>query len=341
MRIHAFKSALVAGGSRQAYTPPMNDRRIVSIYDAPQSGLGFLQSQTAHIEREINKVMYPDIQYPGLIPVDTSAPEWATTVTYYSMDKTGAAKWISGLGQDIPNAEVNSEQFNTPVYMAAIGYGWSIQEIGQAQMAGIALGTEKASAARRAYEEFVDNIALNGDATKNFLGLVNNTAITPANVPADGTGSSRLFTAKTADQVLRDLNEPLTDMFTVSKQVEIADTLLLPATTYGYLASTPRSSTSDTTIMEYFRQNNIYTAMTGQQLTIRILRGLETAGASATKRTIAYRRNPEVLKLHIPMPHRFLAPVTTNNIYFEVPGIFRLGGLDIRRPGAVRYRDGF
>jgi hypothetical protein len=25
---------------------------------------------------------------------------------------------------------------------------------------------------------------------------------------------------------------------------------------------------------------------------------------------------------------------------FDVPGIFRIGGLEVRRPGAVRYMDG-
>lgn len=338
MKMQQIKTAL---GGKSYAPPPVFDGRPVSIYDAPQSGLGFLQSQTAHIEATVNKVMYPDIQYPNLIPVDTSAPEWATTVTFYSSDSTGAAKFINGYGQDIPNAETSREQFNTAVHMAAIGYGWSIQEIGQAQMAGISLSADKAGAARRAYEEFVDNIAMNGDASKNFSGFMSYTGITPANVALNGGATSRLWSAKTADEILTDLNEPLMDTHSVSLTVEMADTLLLPVAALDFLATKPRSSTSDTTILQYFRRNNVYTAQTGQALTIRALRGLETAGATATRRMISYRRNPEVLKLHIPMPHRFLAPVTSNNIYFEVPGIFRLGGLDIRRPGAVRYRDGF
>jgi hypothetical protein len=55
---------------------------------------------------------------------------------------------------------------------------------------------------------------------------------------------------------------------------------------------------------------------------------------------VAYRRNPQVLKLHVPMPHRFLPVYQDGPLNFVVPGVFRLGGLDIRRPKEVRYGDG-
>ena len=80
--------------------------------------------------------------------------------------------------------------------------------------------------------------------------------------------------------------------------------------------------------------------MTGMPLTIRAVRGLETAGAAGVNRMVAYRRNPQVLKLHVPMPHRFLPVYQDGPLNFVVPGVFRLGGLDIRRPKEVRYGDG-
>jgi hypothetical protein len=41
----------------------------------------------------------------------------------------------------------------------------------------------------------------------------------------------------------------------------------------------------------------------------------------------------------MPMPHRFLPIWQTGPIQFEVPGIFRLGGVDLRLPKAMRYLD--
>jgi hypothetical protein len=93
-------------------------------------------------------------------------------------------------------------------------------------------------------------------------------------------------------------------------------------------------------LMEWIKKNNLYTQETGQELTIRGIRGLDSAGASGNGRAIFYRRDPDVLKIHIPMTHRFLNVWQTGPIVFDVPGIFRLAGLEIRRPGAIRYMDG-
>jgi hypothetical protein len=93
-------------------------------------------------------------------------------------------------------------------------------------------------------------------------------------------------------------------------------------------------------VLEFLRANNVYTFQTNQPLTIRGIRGLETAGVDGTGRMVVYRRDPSVLKMHIPMPHRFLPVYQTAPLVFDVPGIFRLGGLEIRRPSAVRYVDG-
>lgn len=92
--------------------------------------------------------------------------------------------------------------------------------------------------------------------------------------------------------------------------------------------------------MEWIKKNNLYTTETGQPLLIRGVRGLDTAGASGNGRAIAYTRTPDVVKIHLPMPHRFLPVWQTGPIVFDVPGIFRIAGLEIRRPGAFRYMDG-
>ncbi len=94
------------------------------------------------------------------------------------------------------------------------------------------------------------------------------------------------------------------------------------------------------TTFDFFTKNNVYTAQTGRPLRIRAVRGLLTAGAGSTARMIAYRRSPNVLKAHVPMRHRFLEPMRTGPLLYEVPGIFRFGGVDVKRPTAMRYVDG-
>lgn len=307
--------------------------------DAMQANLGFVISQTAHIETEVYKIKYPDLDYASLVPVDSSANPFAKSVTYFSMDQAGEAGWINGNGKDVPIVGTSMEKHETAVYSAGVGYSFGFEEVNQARMLGVSLESEMASAARRAYEQMVYSIAFTGDTTKGFTGLFNAAGVTAASVAADGTASATEWSAKTPNLILRDVNEAIISIHNTTKTVEIADTVLLPYTSFNYIASTPRSDNSDMTILEYLLRSNVYTANTGQQLTIRGHRDLETAGAGSVKRMVAYRRSPEVLKLHIPMPHQFF-PVQVEGFQFTVPGMFRLGGLDVRLPKAVIYRDG-
>lgn len=313
-------------------------------FDAQQA-LGFLVSQTASIEAQVYEIQYPDIQYPALVPVDTSANPWANSVTFFSTDKFGQAEWFNHQSKDMPLADVERAQHDHPVEMAAIGYRYTLQELGQAMMVpGTNLSADRAAAAVRAYEEFMDGLALRGvppsGTGKNWTGLINNPSVSAGLVANDGAGASTLWADKTPDQILRDINALLTGVYQESLTVEMADTLLLPVTRFTALADTPRSGTSDTTILEYLRRSNTYTAITGAPLTIRAVRGLETAGSGNTARMVAYRRDPQVVRLHLPMPHQFLAPSQSGPLMFDVAGIFRTGGVEIRRPKAFRYSDG-
>jgi len=303
-------------------------------FDA-QAAMGFVVSQTTHVETAVNETVYPDIQYPALIPVDTSAHPFAQTVTYYSSDKFGKASWINGNADDIPLAGTELTQHKTSVYTAGIGYGWGWEEVNVAMMLGRNLPNDDAMAARRAYEEMVDRVALAGDAEKNFQGLIDNSAITPTGATNGDWGG----TGTTEDEVLADVNDAILATATDTKYTSIADTLLLSNGKLNYLATT-RLGDTETTLLKFLRENNTFTATTGRPLTIRGVRGLETAGVGNTERLIAYRRDPQVLKLHIPMPHRFLGVYQDGPMHWVVPGVFRLGGLDIRRPLEVKYRDG-
>lgn len=311
------------------------------MFDAQQA-LGFLTSQTSHIEAQVVEIKYPDIQYPELIPVDTSANEWAKSVTYFSTDKVGVAGWFHHNAKDIHIADVDRSQHEVGIEMADVGYRYTLEELGQAMMVpGLNLSADRAAAARRAYEEFVDHVALDGDVGKNLSGLINYPGITAVAAQNDGTGNTSQWATKTGDLVLRDINDALTGVWVDSKQVEIADTILLPVGAMASLATRRIDSNgSSQTILQFLMQNNVYSHVSGRPLVIRALRGLETAGDGGSGRMIAYRRDPQVLKMHIPMTHRFLPVWQTGPLVFDVPGIFRLGGLEIRRPGAVRYVDG-
>lgn len=302
--------------------------------DAMQAALGFAIHQTSHVEAAVNETIYPDIQYPRLVPVDTSAHPFARTVTYFSSDKFGKADWINGNSDDIPLAGTEMQKHETSIHMAGVGYGWGYEEINQAQMLGHNLPADDAMAARRAYEEMVDGVALRGDARKGFNGLIDNPAVTANAVPNGNWAAANEY------DMLEDVNTTILGVGRDTLYTSMADTLLLSHEKFVALSTKAFANDGTMTVLEFLRKNNTYTAMTGQELTIMAIRGLDTAGVGNTSRMIAYRRSPEVLKLHIPMPHRFMPVYQDGPLNFVVPGIFRLGGLDVRRPKEVRYGDG-
>lgn len=311
----------------------------INMHDA-QSAEAFLVSQLSYIESEVYKIQYPDIRYPSLVPVDTEANPWSPSVTYYSFDTKGQAKWINGRGQDIPNADVQRAKFETAVNMGGIGYEYTMEELAQAQMLRRNLSADKGDAARLAAEQFIDQVAMFGDTSVGYSGLANSGDVTVGEAP-NGAAGSPLWSKKTADEMLADTDAALSGVWTQSNTVELADTLLLPLTAFTKANSTRITNESSDTVLSFIRKNNIYTARTGRPLMIEPVRGLDTAGTGGTGRMIAYKRDPRVVKMHMPMPFRFVsqlypvAPLT-----WHVPGIFRVGGVDVRRPGAFRYMDG-
>ena len=212
-----------------------------ATFDA-QAALGFLLSQVTSIESEVYAIRYADIQYPKLVPVDTSGYPWAKTVTYFTYDTVGQADWMNGDASDMPFAELARTKFETTVESAKIGYRYSLEEVNQAMLIpGMNLSADKAAAAKRAADELVERVVISGDARKGFLGLVNQTVVPQVAVP-NGASGSPLWANKTPAEILADVNNALVGAWSTTNQVELHDTVLLPVPQYGTLASTPRST---------------------------------------------------------------------------------------------------
>lgn len=308
--------------------------------DAPQLALNFLVNSRAYVEREVYTARYPDLQWRELVPITNEAPDWTRVIEFYSQDSVGKAAWFHAGAHDVPRADVRRDRYTSRVHMAAIGYGYTLEEIAIAMNDGSRLDASRAEAARRAAEDFGNRVAFLGDSSVGFTGLVNSPAVTATTAPADGSGSSTTWASKTTDQIVRDFNSQITGIYTQSNTVENADTVLVPLTVWTMLAGRQYSSTYPGTLLQFLQNSNAYTAATGRPITIRTVLGLDTAGAGGISRAVFYRRSMDAVRMHEPMPFRFLAPWQVGPMLFEVPGIFRLGGVDVRLPGSMRYLDG-
>ena len=306
--------------------------------------LAFLISQAAHVEREVYAIQYPEIQYPRLVPVDESAHMWADSIVHFSRNITG--EWQEGAIRttDIPLTNVARQRHTVTIVDFMNAYEYTEQELGQAQMLGIPINTEQAQAVRYTGEKLQDDVVINGRSAYGWDSLINSPLVT-ASAAAAGVSGATLWTGnKTGLEIAADINNLITGIYTGSETVEMADTVGLPPNAFAFLASRAISPDMPSmNIMNWVRQNNVYTAKTGQPLNMTEIRGLERAGRDSSNmpigRAMAYRRDPNVVKFHRPMAVQFYQAQMIL-LRYCVPALMRLGGLEIRRPGAFRYVDG-
>jgi hypothetical protein len=293
----------------------------------------FFARELEQIRAKSYDVKYAEQKGRMLVPVDNSVDPGAEVVTYSQYDSVGVAKIIASYADDLPRADVKGKQFTTTLKSIGSSYGYSLQEIRAARMAGKPLEQRKANAARKAIEDKIDSIAAVGDTATGLIGLLNIPNAQTYTVTA-GTGGAIIWgTTKLPIEVIRDMNAAVAKVVTTTKEVEKPDTLVLPVSQYAYISSTPLQAGSDTTILQFFLRNSPYIK------NVEAWEKLTGAGSGATDRMLIYKRDPDALVLIMSQEFESLPP--------EVRGLetvvlchARTGGVQCFYPLAVLYADG-
>ena len=303
------------------------------------SRLQFMESQAAYIESRSRMIQHGTIQYPSLVGIERSASPFADTVTYYSWDGTGDMIDLANRATDYPFVEVTQAQHNVNIEWKGLAYDYSDREIGRAMLTGVPLTDRKTRMAFRIWEEIKDDVFINGDSAKGWDGFVNydtsgTNFITLTNAAGAWSGLTGVAIADEINMVLSSVNSG-------SNQVRTSDTLCLPVAQRNLIATKPIGDNADKSVLAYIKENNIYTQETGNPLMIRTLRQLENAGGtmgSPTDRMIAYSRDMDVLRFHVPQELQFLEPQRRADTWIYY-GHGVLAGLEIMEPGAMKYHD--
>lgn len=300
----------------------------------------FFARELEYIKSKSYDIEFPEMKAFKHIPISTEAGEGAQAITYAQFEEVGLARVIESYADDLPRADITGKEYTTQVKSIGVSYGYSVQEIRAAIYVGRSLTQRQANAARRANDQKINRLAWFGDSTYQILGLLNTPNIPVYLVPNDGVGASTLWSTKTPDQILRDLNSITNSIVQLTKGVEMPNTVLLPVEQYTLIASTPRSPTSDTTILEYFIQNNpfITTVDWVPELTGA---GIQTdpPGGLGTNMFIAYDKNPDKLTMEIPMPFTQYPP-QERGLEFVVPCESRYGGIITYYPLSLAFGEG-
>lgn len=297
-------------------------------------------NESVFFERELQKVksktydiVYPELKQRMLIPTSFEAGPAAESIKYDQFSQVGMARLVANYAADLPRADVGAKEFISPIKSVAMSYGYNLQEVRASAATGKALPQRKANAAKRGHMALENSIAWFGNSETGLPGLFSNPNVTDVLIPADGTGASSLWSAKTPDQIIRDINLMTRTVHTQSKGVEFANTLLLPLEQYNLIYDTPRSAQSDKSIGVWVMENNPHLQA------IEWLNELEGAGAGGTDMMFVYNRNPDKLTLEIPQDFEQL-PVQERNLEYVVPTHHRIGGVILYYPLSTAKGDG-
>ena len=118
-------------------------------YDADESI--FFERELEALKSRTYDLKYPELKARSLIPVSFEAGPGAESISYEQYSQVGMAKLIANYADDLPRADVEAKKFNSPVKSLGASYGWNVQEVRAAAMAGKPLTSRKAAAAKRAH----------------------------------------------------------------------------------------------------------------------------------------------------------------------------------------------
>jgi len=143
------------------------------------------------------------------------------------------------------------------------------------------------------------------------------------------------------------INDAITTVWTNSKTIHLPDTVELPPAKFSLLTqafvvgNVAGSGGAGVAVsaLEYLRNNNIYTAMTGKPLNIKTLRYLEGAGVAGVDRAIVKESQDRNFVLPFPLAYQLAQPVPIP-LGVDMFAQYIFGSFNVRYPAAMAYVDG-
>lgn len=275
------------------------------------------------------QVQYPAMMHPIALPVSSDKNPAAMTISYKMYDIVGVAKVVSNYADDLPRADVLGKEFFLPVHTLGVSCGWNVFELAAGMETGRPIDRSKLAAAQEIIMRLADKLAFLGDSTLGIIGFTNITSMPTTVVPTFAgqvTWAAKLALGTDAgrNSILDDLMLPHTRMSTTTKGTEVPDTYAISPSSYAQIAQTPRTSTSDATILEFYKKSH-------PEVEFVVCPFLETSGTGATKQMILYRRDPTKLELEIPQDI-VVHEAEKRSLEWVVAVTMRFAGLQTRYP---------
>jgi hypothetical protein len=297
------------------------------LRDAGESA--FFLRELEHIKAKSYDTKQKQLKATMLIPVSSEADPGAETITYKRYTEVGSAAIVSDYAENSPRVDIYGVEFSSKIYTVSNSFGYSRQEIRRSKLTGKGLDARRAAAAKRAFDEKVNTIALSGDTAHNISGLIGYPGITLYSVPNGAAGTATWIT-KNPDEIIKDIKGIISAITSTTNGIEVPDTIIMPYAQYLDIATRRVTDGDSKTVLSYIKDNFPMIK------NIEWLTELYQAGAGSLDMFMAYSKNPDTLTLEIPMNYTQLPP-QVKGLGFEVMTEGRIGGVVVYYPLALAY----
>ena len=335
------------GGSGRGGIARFNDAKSVRRFSdgAIATGATFLVSELERREPDIKQPL-TSVTYPRDIPLKVGGG-WVEYVTALNIDfgVTGGASngLVNAPGANgIPVVQMNLEKdtFSTHVFTTLLRVPFF--DMQRMQVTGKSLDALLTDGIRLSYDKHMDANVYIGLDRYGTEGLLNNSNVIASDVADNEAGTSKRWADKTADEILKDINDGLIAVWTAAQydMSAIPNHVLIPHEQYNALATRKVSPIAEKTILEFLLENNI-AKRNGTELFIGACPFCNGRGASNTDRMVIYRHDERFLAVEELVPlSRIMTQPNTNELSYDSVYSANISEVELFYNQTIRYYDG-
>lgn len=264
--------------------------------------------EVEHPEHDWYKIVTEDMVISSINPGATS---YAARIR----ERQGSAAFVGkDQNNNIPKVGQSIGAIEVPLAASAVGATLNNEDARQYQFGfNSNLAQDLGTAMREACDNLIEQTVFFGDASVGFRGFLNYDDITVTTAASNGQGTpSTKWKDKTAKQMIDDVNNALTKVWTDSKGLFLPNVVYLPMAQFALLANVPfelNASVAFSSAMTYLKTNNLYSNRRGGELEIVPIRWLAGAGVDGADRMVVQDRSAKNQGMPFPLPYTVQQPV--------------------------------
>lgn len=297
----------------------------------------------ADIDARIHPIKYPALKWRDAVPAGAISEDMnpaAIEHVYTTSDVQGVGEFTKPGGRNIPLVTQTHGQVRIPIREGSIGAVLMDAEARRYNMGfNTSLAADYAKVMKGACEYHVERSLFFGDRPNGFMPFLD--------YPLCARHLVDAWTGEDPEPWINSLNQAMTDQWMLSKQTFLTSHIKLPPMKIAMLTRAMKVGSLGValTALDWFKKNNLYTAETGNELTITSLRYLEGAGVGSDNTTPVDRAvlmdfNEDYFLFPFPQPCTVSPQPVPIPLGTEIYATWVIGSFHVRQPLAMAYVDG-